>query len=390
MATEKEGQSIRDYGNRKKRIRRIRRIIIFILLLALAIAGVVYVYRLYNKIYKGYEVINTIDNAVGNEVKYLRYKDSVVKYSKDGATAIARDGKLLWSGSYEMNKPTADTCGDYIVIADIDGKSLQLFDKKGAVGTISTIYNIVKAEVASQGVVAVLMEDEDSNYITVYDKDGTSLQEIKTSMMEDGYPIDISLSEDGKKLVTNYLSINNGELTGITTFYNFGEVGKNWTDGIMGSHLFEGIIAPKVVFNNNDSACVFKEKGFLLFRFKEEPGNPIEVSFEQNIKSIFYNKSSIGVILEGGEAGYNELVLYNLDGKKILDKKINFNYNNIYMTEREIIMYDNLSCIIMRMNGAVKFSCTFDTNISALYPINDIDRYFLMSGSQIKQISLVE
>lgn len=390
MAKENEGQSIRDYGSRKKRIKRIRRIVILILALALIAAGAIYVYRLYNKSYKSYEVINTMDNAVGNEAKYMRYGTSVIKYSKDGASAIDKDGNLLWNGSYEMNKPIIDTCGDYVVIADEGGKAFQLFDKKGFVGSISTLYNIDKAEVALQGVVAVLMEDEENNYITLYDQEGTSLAEIKTNMVEDGYPIDISLSEDGKKLITNYLSVNSGELTGITTFYNFGEVGQNWTDQIMGSYLFDGIVAPKVIFNNNDAACVFKENGFLLFHYMEEPGTPIEVGVDSNIKSILHNKNSVGVVLEAGDSGYNELILYNLSGKKILDKKIDFNYNNIYMTEKEIIMYDNTSCIIMKLNGVVKFSHTFDTNINALYPINDLDRYFLISGSQIMQISLVE
>ena len=390
MAKDKEGQSIRDYGTRKKRIKRIRRIIIVTLIIALAAAGAIYVYRLYNKNYKSYEVINSMDNATESGVEYLSYGSCIVKYSRDGAAAIDKDGNLLWNGSYEMNKPVADICGDYVAIADEGGKSVQIFDKKGSAGTITTIYDIIKVEVASQGVTAVLMEDDKSNYIALYDVDGTDLADIQTNMAEDGYPVDITLSNDGKKLITDYLSMNGGELTGVTTFYNFGEVGQNWTDRIMGSYLFDNIVSPRVVFNNNDAACVFKDNGFLIFKYSEEPKLVKEETFEGEIKSILYNKSYVGVVLGGGEAGNRELILYDLAGNQVLDKKIDYNYNNIYMTDEEIIMHDNTSCMIMKPNGSVKFSHTFDTNISTLYPINHLDRYFLISGSQISQISLME
>ena len=390
MAKENEGQSIRDYGRRKKRFKRIRRSIMLLIFLALIAVASVYIYRLFNKNYKSFEVMNTIDNVVESNTKYLSYGNSVIKYSRDGATALDKNGNLLWNGSYEMNQPIADVCGNYVVVADAGGKNLQLYDRTGAAGGITTIYNIVKAEVSSKGVVAVLTEDEKNNYISIYDIDGTELADIKTNMAEDGYPIDISLSEDGKKLITSYLSVKSGEPVGITTFYNFGEVGQNWTDRTMGSYLFDNTIVPKIEFVNNEVVCVFKEDSFLIFPYMEEPGDPKEIKLDSRIRSVFYNKSYVGVVLEGSESGSEQLMLYNLEGKKILDKRIEFNYNNIYMADKEIIMYDNNSCIIMKLNGTVKFKGSFDTNIDAIYPINGIDRYFLISGSQITRIALVE
>ncbi len=390
MARENGGQSIRDYGNRKKRIKRIRNVIIITLVLIIAVGASVYLYYLYNKNYKSFETISSVDNTAGGGAKYLSYGNSVVKYTKDGATAINKDGKLIWNGSYEMDNPIADICGDYVVVADKGGTSVETFDGKGSSGSISVPYNIIKAEIASQGVVAVLMENKDENYIYLYDDDGTELVQIGTNTTEHGYPLDMSLSNDGKKLITNYLSVTGGKLTSKATFYNFGEVGQNWVDQIMGYYKYEDILTPRVIFNNNDIACLFKDDGFMIFSYSEKPTVIAEENFESKIHSIFYSDAYVGVVLEQGEQGYNQLVVYKLDGKKVLDKKLDYDYTNIYMSGEEIIMNDNTSCVVLKLNGKVKFSQTFDTNINAVYPINHLDRYFLINEDKISQISLVE
>ncbi len=390
MAKDSEGQSVRDYGERKKRIKRRRNLVIGIAIIALLVGGSIYIYNLYNKNYNGFEVLKTMDNQVENGAQYLRYGSGVLKYSKDGATAIDKEGKLKWNGSYEMKQPIADVCGNYAVVADQGGTSIQIFDEKGIAGSISTVYNIIKVEVANQGVVYALQEAEGQNYIFLYDIDGTVLGEKVTSMSDDGYPIDISISDDGLKLITSYLTVNTGEMTGIASFYNFGEVGQNWIDNLVGGFKFEGIIAPRVFFSNNDTACVFKENGFMLIEYSEMPKVIKEISFENKIESILHSDKYVGVVLDAGEAGYSELVIYNLKGDKVLDKKLDFDYREINLEGEEIIMYDNVSCIVMKMNGTVKFSHTFDSNIVALYPINDLDQYYYVSDKEIAQISLVE
>ncbi len=390
MAKENNEQAIRDYKSRKKRVRRIRITVILTLLAVLAIGGSVYLYSLSNKSYKSCEVINTLDNVTNSATEFISYQSAVIRYSRDGAEAVDKDGKQMWNGSYEMDKPIADTCGKYAVIADQGGKTIEIYDHKGRAGHITTIYDIVKVRIASQGVIAVLMESDDMNYITLYDKDGTVLVDQATGMIEDGYPIDIALSEDGQKLITDYLSIKSGKLVGIITFYNFGEVGQNWTDGIMGAYTFDGIVIPRVAFNNNDTVCAFKDNGIMIFEYKEQPKPVLEQKFEEKITSVLYNKEHAGVILDQGDGGTRKLVLYDLLGNKTLEKKIDFNFNHIELTDEEIIMNDSLSCIIMKPNGSVKFNFTFSTGISALIPINNLDRYILVSDKSISQIALIE
>lgn len=391
MANINEGQALKEYGNRKKRYKRRRRAIIILVILLLLVTGSVYLISLYSRNYEGYSVIKTADISGESAVGYLSYGTSVVKYSLDGAVAVDKDGDFIWNGSYEMSDPIADTCDNYVVIADRDGNSIHIFNEKGEVGTFTTDYDILKVEVAYQGVVAVLMEAEDGNYIILYDVDGTDLSTIKTSVKNDGYPMDISLSSDGQKLVTSFLSYTGGKLIDNVAFYNFGEVGQNTTDRLMGVKTFkEGNIIPRVVFVNNDIICLFKDNGFLLYSMREKQKEEHEETFEGKIQSILYNKEYVGVVLQKDGTGSKELVLYDLKGKKVLSKTLDFEYENIYLSDKEIIMYDNMSCLIMKLNGKEKFRYTFDNNIEAMYPVNNLDRYYLANGSKLLEIRLEE
>jgi hypothetical protein len=396
MAEEFERQTLRDYGNRKKRYQKIRSYIISILLLAIVLIGIIYWFWLSNMKYHSYKVTNTSAVTGENELEYISYKDAVVKYSKDGAEAIDKTGKTIWKGSYEMKDPIADTCGNYVVIADRGNKIFYIYNEKGEVGSITTLYDIDKVEIAKQGVVAALMENEDTNYVKLYYLDGSvvsksedanMLSEMVKDVSEVGYPLDIALSEDGKKLIVSFLSVNSGKLLSNIGFYNFGEVGKNYTNNFMGGYNYEGII-PSITFLNNDEACVFKENGFILYNMPETPNVDHEETFDRKIKSVFYSDKYVGVVLAGEEGASKELMLYNLKGKKVLDKKIDFDYNKIILSGEDIIMYDNLSCRIIKTNGKEKFQYTFSSNLSAFYPINNLDRYFLINGSEISEIML--
>lgn len=392
MPKENEERSLRDVGYRKKKNKRRRRAVIIALLLLILVMGAAYLITINNRSYDNYKIIKTTEVMGTNAIGYLSYGNSVVKYSKDGAVAVDKDGGLLWNGSFEMSDPIADTCGKYVAIADRDGKAVHIFDRKGEVRIIPTDYDIIKIEVANQGVVAILTEDDDKgNHIYLYDKEGVQLTDKHTYANEQGYPLDISLSEDGQKLVASYLSFAGGSVVDTVSFYNFGEVGQNKTDRFVGGFGFDpDIIVPRVEFVNNNTVCAFSDLGFVVYAMDELPDDLFKVTLEGKIQSILYNEVYIGVVIQAEGTMTKQLLLYDLKGKKVLDKAIDFDYETIYLTDNEVIMYDNMSCVIMKMNGKTKFRYTFDSNIEAIYPINGVDEYYLANETELYEIQLAE
>lgn len=391
MAREYENQALREYANRKKRYKRIRNFIICILLLAVILVGAIYITYLYNKSYKNYKVVKSTEVSSDGTVGYLSYGSSVIKYGKDGAIAYDKSGNVLWNGSYNMSDPITDICEQYVVIADRGGKSVNVYNNKGKAASYETPYEITKVEVARQGVVAALMEEGDANYIELYDLDRTLLGEAGNTINNAGFPLDMSLSNDGKKLGLICLSITKGDLVSFLACYNFSEVGDNYLNKFVGGGNFDkGIVASKVEFLNNNTFCVFKDNGFMLYSMKEIPSDIKEIKLEGNIQSILYNEKYVGVVLETPDGSSRNLKVYNLKGKLVLDKAIDFEYKQIYITDEEIIMYNDLSSVIMKMNGKIKFSHTFKSNITGFYPINNLDHYYLISETKLSDVQLAD
>ena len=72
----------------------------------------------------------------------------ILRYSPDGASLVNSSMDTYWSVLYEMQNPVADVKDDRAVIADQDGTLLEMFDKNGETGSVTTSYNIVKAKIS--------------------------------------------------------------------------------------------------------------------------------------------------------------------------------------------------------------------------------------------------
>jgi hypothetical protein len=387
----------REYENRKRRYRRRRNLIVGLVIAAILVIGAAYLFKVYNADYHNYKVVSSKTMDGKDESWYINYRGGVIKYSRGGAAAVGRNGKILWNSSYEMTDPIADTCDDYAVVADRGGRQMRIFNEGGDVGSVTTRNDIVEAKVASQGVVAVLMQDGKENYIKFYyedgasksdDEDDTKLIDMKKSIAKNGNVVSIALSEDGKKLVTDYCSLTTGKIKSYLGCYNFGEVGKNNTDYFMGGTPYEDTVIPNVDFLTNDVFCAFKDNGFVIYSMRETPEQIKNITLKRKIQSILYSERYIGVVLMEEDSKPRQLQLYDLKGKLVLDKSLEFPYKKIYLSGNEIIMYDSTSCLIMRASGKEKLKCKFDSNIQAIFPSEQMDRYFLVTGSEISEIAL--
>ena len=391
QVTSLERRNRRDL-EREKKFRKVRLVMLVIVGALAAFACVFSYYQYVNGVYEDYTVLEEFKKVDSNMVKYISYQDKILRYSNDGVSVLDSHGKPVWDGSYDMKNPTVSICGNYAAIADIGGKSIYVFNGRDSGTEIKVLDDIIQADVASQGVIAVAMEDGDSNLIDIYDpyQSGDSLRvEIPTSVDEDGFPIDIALSDDGQKLVTAFINISDGVLQNKVTFYNFDEVGQNDINRQTGMVNLEDTLLSKVDFLNNDKICIYTEKGFSLYSMKERQEKIADITFDETIKSVMSTERYVGVVLEeySGEKKY-KLIVYNLNGKNVLEKELDFDYDNIQMTDKDIIFTSDLDCNIIRLNGRKKFHKVFDQSINVILPFDDNRKYYLIGESGIQRIQL--
>lgn len=373
--------------NKKRR----HRILFGVLFLVLLIIIGVTTYLLKYKYYENFKVIATKEKSDTNTVQYVKYGTKLLRYSRDGASVIDSKGDMIWNGTYDMKEPKADISGKYIVIGDIGSKTFYIYDEKGKYEKIETILPIIQVKVAKQGVVMVVLQDKHANKITIYNPYSNLnkvLVDLKTSI-QDGYPMDADISEDGTKLVTSYLSVNNGVANNTVTFYNVSEVGDSVVDLIVGAFLYKQEVVPQVKFINNDIVCAFAENSFTLYSMKEKPKEIHKEVYQEEIQSIFSDEEHIGLVFNDPEGkGRHQIKVYNLNGKNILTETIEYDFTHVDIYGDDIIFLSDLESNILRMNGTKKFHKIYDRNIQYLIPVNNWNQYYLIDEMNISKIRL--
>lgn len=361
--------------------------IISIMLVVVVFAIVVFQYS--NRCYTGYNVINEVKRNDSNTAQYMNYNGNLLKYSRDGASAMDTAGNVLWNGGYEMERPQVDICGDFVAIADIGGKDFYVYNGSDSGTKMEMPLPIVKIRVAAQGVVAVLMQEEESNVINIYNPYSSAdplLVEIPTNIEDDGYPTDFDISADGNSLVTAFLTITNGVIDNKVSFYNFTDVGQDKNRLVGGKKYGESMIS-NVSFLTEDKAVVFYQNGFSVFKDMKQPEEVCAKTFTKEIRSVAFHDEAIAVI-ENQEGDKLPLHIFDSNGHETVQTEINYKYDRLELYDGELIFSSNQNCNIMRINGREKFAFTFDRKIEAFLPSKKNSRYFLVDESKIQQIKL--
>ena len=235
-----------------------------------------------------------------------------------------------------------------------------------------------------------MMEESNSVYISIYASNGSEKWAYKKELSSTGFPLSMTLSNDGKKLVLSYLETVSGTLTTNIACYNMDETGRNENQNFVGGSIYEGEVVPKVDFLANNVVCFYKDTGFVLYKMNRKLGKePIkEVTFETPIRSVFSSSSYVGVITESGDDKEKYIVtVYDLAGKKVLEKGINYDYISVSMKDTEILFYDYSGCMILNTKGKVRFQTDFNENIVAMCGATK-NKYYVVYGDRIDLIQL--
>lgn len=339
--------------------------------------------------YTDYEIVKSVENTGGASAKYQAFNDWVLKYTRDGATVVNQDGEYIWNGSYEMIDPMVDTCGKYVVVANRNNKLVHIFDENGPVNNFEVEYPILQVQVANQGVIAVMMEQDNVVYINLYKADGLVRANLIKPIQVAGFPLSMALSNDGQRLIYSSLDATTGKVRTNVACYNFGGVGQNEENYFVGGFIYDSIIA-KVDFITNDIACFYRQDGFTVYRFEQKLSkNPIEdITFENKIQSVFSTSSYIGVITEASDDKYKyEICLYNLKGQQMLSKGINYEYSGVSASNTNVILYDYSSCMVISTSGKIRFEKKLDCNVLGIFDAGK-GRLYLVQDNSLDLIQL--
>jgi len=370
---------------RNRRRRLITRGVVIVLLLCVA-AG----FYLYNRehTFDDYIISKSIDNSMTSGTQYEAVGNYLYRYNSDGVSCVTKKNEVKWSVTYSMQAPIVDVCGTTMVIAEQQGTQVYVVNEDGLLGSFTCLLPILKVRVSNQGVVAVVLQDDDVTWVRLYDANGENIANDKTTISDSGYPLDVDLSPNGEKMVVSYLGIIEGVMTSTVVFYDFGSGGDASSDYEVSSETFSGSVVPQVFFIDNTIAVAVADDGFAVFR-GSTPEKSAEVSFVDEIVSCFYDEDVIGFLFSDstGESEYR-MELYNYRGKQKVSVGVDARFDEIKMENGQILMYTSSSCTVYTKKGKLRFSSAYEKEIVDIFYFSEYRRYMVITNDSFDRIRI--
>ena len=354
-----------------------------IVIVAVAAAVLIFVEK---RSYRNYRILQTSEQEDIVSTKYEVMAGKVLRYSPEGASLVNSEMEAYWSTLYEMENPVADINDSWAVIADIDGTDLKIFDKNGEVGSVTTSYNIVKARISSNGLVAAILDGGDATWINYYNSDGSLIAENQTHVEDPGYPMDVALSDNGQIMMVTYQFIDGSDTTSYVAFYNFGDVGQNEGDRIVSGYTYEGTVIPEIRYLDSKRSAALRDDGFTLYNGKQIPKESISEKVDKEIVSTFCDEKTIGMVFKNGSKDKKyTMKVYSADGSLRFTKNFNIPYTTIKMSGGNILLYNDSQICVMNNRGVEKYNGTVDGSINNFIKIG-MNRYLLVLDSGVNVI----
>lgn len=356
---------------------------------AVALVAVAGILTARNWQYGSYKVVSSSDQEDTQSTQYVGFGGHVLKYSGDEVALIDTGGETIWSDPQEMENPVADICGDSCVVYDKNGRTMAVYNSEGRQGFIETSLPIMKARTASQGVVAAILEDGETTWINFYDKDGSEIATGKTSVDSPGYPVDLDVSENGLLIGVAYLTVADNQVSSYVAFYNFGNTGQNQMDNMVSGYTYDDVVAPRIYYMDASRAAVLRDDGFVLYQGRQIPEETKTVQAEGEIVSTFFDERHLGLVYHTteGEDPY-WMVVYDAAGNEEFSQTFDFSYDNIQISQDQIIMYNSNEFAIYTMYGVCRYQGSLkEGSIQNIFRVAG-NRYMVIMENGIQTIKL--
>ncbi|MSR94235.1 hypothetical protein FYJ34_08165 [Clostridiaceae bacterium 68-1-5] len=329
------------------------------------------------------------DGEIANS-SYAYFNGGILKYSRDGAAYLNQQGEEKWNQSYQISNPVVEQNKKAAVIADKGGNDIWVVEKDGVKGEIHTTMPIEKVAVSQQGIVGAILRDDMAAKILCYDMEGNVLVEMKTSPANTGYPMDLSISENGETVQVLYLTTQEGKIASEIVYYNFGKNGNEKKEYVVSREHYENVVMAEGAFLDRTNSVGIHDKGFVIYRGESQPKEVEKVSIKKKIKSAFFNDRYIGLILQNEKKGGCELRLYNTAGKKVLSKNFKGEYSQVQIHDSQVILYEGKKCCIFSKSGVKKFEGELSSSIQEMFPISGVNKYIVINTDGIQEVRLVK
>lgn len=257
------------------------------------------------------------------------YNNSIAVAKKDGLKCYSKSGQELWGYEGTFNKPVLKVSGDMLLLFDIKGRSLAVFDKgslKWELNRDSGIMkgDIINADINKEGYVClVLRDDYYRNSVVLLSPKG---EWICTRNIAEDFTISASVSPDSSQIL-----LNNLNTSGIKSKTNL--VFTNMRVMPFSSITLDDTLIVYAGFMDNGSLVAISKSGVFCYDKDRKEKWKLNFSDKNIVAAGSGSDRYIALVMKAKSNIFSpeekELLVVNLDGRTLSSTKINDEVKNL-------------------------------------------------------------
>ena len=341
-------------------------------------------------LYTGYEVTAFFEAEDISGTRYAKLGNGFIKYGSDGVTYVNGKNETQWSAAYTIETPMTDICAETMMVYEQQGYIVQIVNVEGSLGSYQTDLPILKGVIAKNGVAALMLKDGKDVRIRLLGIEGTVLAEVRTTLEDQGQPLDIALSSDAQKLMVSLARIGSGTVDSTIAFYDFSSSGNSDDTHLASSIAYKDEIFPSVCYLTDSTAAAIGDSGFVTYSTGKNPKEKSSVEIGAEILSVFHDSDNIGFVMASDSpTDRYRMQVYRLNGKKRCDVSFSHGYAQIKMDSGEILMNDSGHLMVFTPGGVARLDTDYEKQIGAFVKIPGFRRYAVLTNSGMERIRIV-
>ncbi len=358
-----------------------------VLICAVLLIGLVVVQYIF-RTFSTYRTVKETELAGTEERRIVKMGDNLILYNKDGMRCMNSKGKTAWDVTYQIQEPCVAVNGSTIAVGGYGDSKIYVMDETGKIGEIDTKLPIRNMCVAEAGYVGAVLDDNNVYWIYIYDKGGKEITRARTTMEQSGYPMSISLSNNGKLLGVSYLYLDAGTMESNVAFYNLGEVGQNYADQYMSGFIYDEIVS-ELHYMNSTTAMGISDSRLMVYSGSEKPTVLKEVLLNSMVRSVYWGDENVVLVYDGtAEQGEYFLQIYDIKGNLVLERGFDMEYDGVTSENGIITIYNSEELQVFTLDGRDRYGGSFGGNVRGMVSTDSKYRYLVLFDEMFKVIEL--
>ena len=227
----------------------------------------------------------------------------------------------------------------------------------------------------------MVLENGQENYINLYDSMGNIRVERRTLFKNDGYPIDVAMTDDGTHMMTSHLDVSEHMVESIVTFLDYSSIGDEFEDKIIGHERLSDTMASELIFIDVTKAVVVGDNQLNFYTIDRTPSllNEVPVLAEINYVAATENEVIISygqALLPEGENQAYSVVVYSDNGVVKEQHQFDGEVTGLYGEDGTYYVVQS-SKVSSYQSGEKIWETTVYKPLKGIYHINS-DRYLLV------------